>query len=188
MAKVTFKEFLDGLDEEVAKEGPERQAELAAFSRYYQQVGDDIAELRKQRGMSQTRLAELSGVRQPEISNIERGKTSPTTKTASRLGAVLGAQLRMVATEALRPAAFALKQKHSKTKGRPVVFELSKNGTVVLRPGSLKDAVKSVAKKTKASKTPLSDARKFAKSAVSKATKKLAKTTSRPRTGKAARA
>jgi transcriptional regulator with XRE-family HTH domain len=49
----------------------------------------EVARLRKEHGLSQERLAELSGVNRATIGMIEVGKRTPTLQTLSRLAAAL---------------------------------------------------------------------------------------------------
>lgn len=60
---------------------PEYQAILALY------------EARTDLGMSQKELSDLSGVRQSNISRIERGTCSPTINTLSRLAYAMGKRL-----------------------------------------------------------------------------------------------
>ena len=53
-------------------------------------IGSAIAAARKARGMSQAQLAELSGVKQPKVSEIERGKHTAHIGIALRMIAALG--------------------------------------------------------------------------------------------------
>ena len=48
-----------------------------------------LAQVRKEKGLSQGRLAELSGVSRVTISRIESGKESPRVQTVYRLARVL---------------------------------------------------------------------------------------------------
>lgn len=50
---------------------------------------------RKERKITQTELAEVSGVDQAEISRIENGRANPTLDTVSRLAAALGKEIRL---------------------------------------------------------------------------------------------
>ncbi|MBI8990098.1 helix-turn-helix transcriptional regulator [Corynebacterium sp. CCM 8863] len=50
---------------------------------------------RKERKITQTELAEVSGVDQAEISRIENGRANPTLYTVSRLAAALGKEIRL---------------------------------------------------------------------------------------------
>lgn len=49
-----------------------------------------LRETREARGLSQTKLSELSGVRAATISEIESGKVVPNLKTAFKLADALG--------------------------------------------------------------------------------------------------
>lgn len=83
---------------EVERNATEEERELAtAFDAHYEAVyeehfglGDQLAEVRKSAQLTQARLAELSGVPQPEISRIEHGQGNPTRETLARIGEPLG--------------------------------------------------------------------------------------------------
>lgn len=49
----------------------------------------NIRELRKERNLSLTKLAELSGITKQGLSRIERGEVEPRIENAKRLGEVL---------------------------------------------------------------------------------------------------
>lgn len=55
--------------------------------------GHSVKEWRERRGLSQARLAELAGVDQPYVSNLEREKFTPTIKTAIALARALDVSL-----------------------------------------------------------------------------------------------
>ena len=59
-------------------------------------LAKQLVELRRSCGLSQTRLAERSGIPQSEISRIERGVANPTAATLRRLAAVLDANLAII--------------------------------------------------------------------------------------------
>lgn len=54
-------------------------------------VGGNVARLRVKRGLTQERLAELSGFSQQYISGLERGARNPTIVTVYELALALGA-------------------------------------------------------------------------------------------------
>ena len=56
-----------------------------------------VVELREEHGLTQTQLAERCGVNQSDIGRIERGSTSPTTRTLQRIADSLDADVRLVA-------------------------------------------------------------------------------------------
>jgi DNA-binding XRE family transcriptional regulator len=58
-----------------------------------------LAHARKERGLSQKKLEELSGVRQPVIARMERGSTSPQLDTVLKVLAPLGKTLAIVPLE-----------------------------------------------------------------------------------------
>ena len=53
----------------------------------------EIAHARKERGISQKKLEELSGVKQPIIARMEKGSTSPNIETVLKVLAPLGKTL-----------------------------------------------------------------------------------------------
>lgn len=82
----------------------ERRARLSsrgeAQRRVFEQAYDiamQLVELREQHGLTQAELAARCGVNQADISRIERGATSPTTKTLQRIAEALDADVRLVA-------------------------------------------------------------------------------------------
>jgi transcriptional regulator with XRE-family HTH domain len=55
-----------------------------------------LIQLRERQGLTQIQLAERGGVNVADISRIERGSTSPTTRTLQRIAEALGADVRLV--------------------------------------------------------------------------------------------
>lgn len=55
-----------------------------------------LIEMRERQGLTQTQLADRCGVNQADISRIERGSTSPTTRTLQKIADALGADVRLV--------------------------------------------------------------------------------------------
>ncbi|HHU11817.1 MAG TPA: helix-turn-helix transcriptional regulator [Clostridiaceae bacterium] len=58
-----------------------------------------LIEARQEKGISQKRLGELSGVSQPVIARLETGKTNPQIDTVLKLLAPLGKTLSVVSIE-----------------------------------------------------------------------------------------
>lgn len=52
-------------------------------------IGNQLFAARQQARLSQVKLAELSGVRQSDISDIENGRGNPTRRTLEKLGVAL---------------------------------------------------------------------------------------------------
>ncbi|MFI5932586.1 helix-turn-helix domain-containing protein [Actinoplanes sp. NPDC051494] len=67
----------------------------AAYERDFG-LGERIAGRREELGLTQEQVAERSGVRQSDISRIERGRANPTRATLEKIAAALGAQLTLV--------------------------------------------------------------------------------------------
>ena len=52
-------------------------------------LGKRIKEIRKRRGFTQEKLAELAGIETPSMSNIENGKNYPNHETLEKISAAL---------------------------------------------------------------------------------------------------
>lgn len=74
---------------------PEIAAQRDAFSRAYE-VALQVIDLRVKLGLTQAQLAERCGIDQADISRIEHGSTSPTTRTLQRIADALDADVRLV--------------------------------------------------------------------------------------------
>jgi predicted transcriptional regulator len=59
----------------------------------------ELIEARKNKGISQKKLEELSGVSQPVIARLETGKTSPQIDTVLKILAPLGKTLKVVSID-----------------------------------------------------------------------------------------
>jgi len=90
-----FDQLINDIDAEAWTEGPEAVAQLRAFEVRFA-LAADLITLRNARGLSQTQLAEASGVQQEDISKIERGAVKSTIGTIEKLAQPLGAQVRML--------------------------------------------------------------------------------------------
>ena len=87
--------------EEIAAE---RRAKLEPASTEHTEVFEQadriamqVVELRERHGLTQKQLAERCGMDQADISRIERGSTSPTTRVLQRIADALDADLKLVA-------------------------------------------------------------------------------------------
>jgi ribosome-binding protein aMBF1 (putative translation factor) len=60
-------------------------------------IAVQIVDLRERHGLTQAELAERCAMDQADISRIERGSTSPTTRTLLHIAEALDADLRLVA-------------------------------------------------------------------------------------------
>ncbi|MCB1257405.1 MAG: helix-turn-helix transcriptional regulator [Microthrixaceae bacterium] len=78
-----------------ARLSPDAKAHREVFEQTYG-IAMQVIELRERHGLTQAELAERSGIDQCDISRIERGATSPRTRTLKRIAAALGAELRLV--------------------------------------------------------------------------------------------
>ncbi|MBS7212539.1 MAG: helix-turn-helix transcriptional regulator [Megamonas funiformis] len=62
---------------------------------------NELIRAREEQGISQKKLEELSGVKQPVIARIEKGKSSPNTDTLVKLLTPLGKKLVIVPLESI---------------------------------------------------------------------------------------
>jgi DNA-binding XRE family transcriptional regulator len=67
----------------------------AVFDQAYG-IARQVTEIREKHHLTQTELAEKTGIPQAQISRIERGVISPTSATLARIAEALGADLRLV--------------------------------------------------------------------------------------------
>ena len=78
--------------------------EIAESDLRVQLIGE-IIKARNEKGYSQKKLEELSGVKQPIIARMERGTTSPQISTILKILAPLGMTLAVVPIEKKNPTA-----------------------------------------------------------------------------------
>lgn len=62
---------------------------------------NELIKTREEQGISQKKLEELSGVKQPVIARIEKGKSIPNTDTLVKLLTPLGKKLVIVPLESI---------------------------------------------------------------------------------------
>jgi len=75
---------------------PESLAQRDVFEKAYD-IAMQVIDLREKHGLTQAQLAARCGIDQGDISRIERGSTSPTTRTLQRIAEALDADVRLVA-------------------------------------------------------------------------------------------
>ena len=63
------------------------------MSKFLEEIGEKIKELRQAQGISQAALAERCGLTQPHLSRIERGKLSITAETLDAIAKGLNCHL-----------------------------------------------------------------------------------------------
>src|SRR5438445_11257490 len=87
------REFREWLDGEIARRGREREVSALVGE---MMVEEQLAHLRRKRGISQARLAQLMGVKQPLIARLESGRVKNLTlATVARTAATLGARVEL---------------------------------------------------------------------------------------------
>jgi DNA-binding phage protein len=87
-----FNDLLAQIDAEAAARGPAAVAALNALDAHFA-FALELVGARRAAKLTQTRLAELSGIPQSEISRFERGQGNPTLETIGRLLSCLGRQV-----------------------------------------------------------------------------------------------
>jgi DNA-binding XRE family transcriptional regulator len=92
----TLADLVERVELEAREQGPKAELELETLRAFYR-VARQIAARRAALRLTQQTLASKSGIRQSEISKIERGNANPTFATLSALAASLGREI------ALRP-------------------------------------------------------------------------------------
>lgn len=79
---------------DIAKKARQAFAEQKAFETELTKVAYSLAAAREQRGISLTKLAELTGMTRQALSRIERGENkNPTFSTLQRIATALGKQV-----------------------------------------------------------------------------------------------
>ncbi len=78
-----------------ARFGPQASQARETFAQAYD-IALQVITLREAHGLTQQQLADRCGVDQGDISRIERGATSPTTRTLQRIAEALDADIRLV--------------------------------------------------------------------------------------------
>lgn len=79
-----------------AQLGTEAVERSEVFAEAYR-IAVQVMDLREKHGLTQIQLAQRCGISQADISRIERGSTSPTTRTLQRIADALDAEVRLVA-------------------------------------------------------------------------------------------
>jgi DNA-binding XRE family transcriptional regulator len=59
------------------------------------EIGYQVARLRIQRGLTQTQLAEMVGIRQPSIARLENGSSVPSLSFLNRITKALDARIEL---------------------------------------------------------------------------------------------
>lgn len=88
----THRQYID----EQIKKNP-KFADTLAEAEQEVAVAVELAKLRERRGLSQTELAKLTGMKQPQIARLESGAHFPAFATLQKLLGVLGGKLELTA-------------------------------------------------------------------------------------------
>lgn len=88
--------YEDVTEERRAKLDPASKEQAQVFNHAYR-IPMQVVDLRELHGLTQSQLAERCGMDQADISRIERGSTSPTTRVLQRIADALDADLELVA-------------------------------------------------------------------------------------------
>src|SRR5215207_1902530 len=90
-----FRDLRKDIEDESRAEGPGALAELAAFDERYR-LAHELMVRRREKGLTQTGLAKLTGIGQADISRIEGGRANPTVSTLATLAHALGFGIALV--------------------------------------------------------------------------------------------
>jgi DNA-binding phage protein len=90
-----FSEFLEEVEAEARAEGPAAVAELAAFDERYR-LAHQLMVRRRELGLTQAKLAQMTGVGQADISRMEGGRANPTVATLAAVAHALGLRLGLI--------------------------------------------------------------------------------------------
>lgn len=90
-----FEDFVSEIEQ--ASSEQERRELEAARARF--KLGMRLQQQRLAAGLTQKRLADVSGIAQADISRIERGQGNPTAATLEALGGPLGVTLDYIPAE-----------------------------------------------------------------------------------------
>ena len=61
-----------------------------------QRIGNDIAALRKKKGMTQQQVADMAGIKRPHVARVEKGKYNFGFDTLQTIAETLDADIRIV--------------------------------------------------------------------------------------------
>lgn len=93
-----FTDFVREMEAEARAEGRESVEELETFRAHFR-LGRELAEARRSRKLTQSKVAQLADIDQSEISDLERGVANPTFDTLSAIAHAVGMEV------GFRPAA-----------------------------------------------------------------------------------
>lgn len=87
-----FEDLLAQIDAEAVEQGPAAVEALRLLDAHFA-FAVELATARRRARFTQTKLAQVSGIPQSEISRFERGQGNPTLETMGRLLSALGRQV-----------------------------------------------------------------------------------------------
>ena len=91
----SFDAFMKEVEAETRAAGPQAQAEAQAVRDHFR-LAAQVLRRRRELGLTQKQLATAVGVHQSEISNIERGASTPGYRTLTKLAFGLQAEVAFV--------------------------------------------------------------------------------------------
>jgi len=87
-----FQEYLDNALKKVSFSTPEKTKVNPDYD-IFEEIRDQVIKAREEAHLTQKELAELSGLTQSNISNIENGSSRPTIATLKKIADALGKRL-----------------------------------------------------------------------------------------------
>lgn len=91
----SFDAFMKEVEEETRAAGPQAVAEARALRDHFR-LAAQVIRRRRELGLTQKQLAAAVGIHQSEISNIERGASTPAYRTLTKLAFGLQADVAFV--------------------------------------------------------------------------------------------
>lgn len=114
----SFDAFMKEVEAETRAAGPLAQAEAEAIRDHFR-LAAQVLRRRRELGLTQKQLAELVGIHQSEISDIERGASAPGYRTLARLAVGLQAEVAFVPWKAKGAPQRATRVKSGGARRRP---------------------------------------------------------------------
>ena len=93
--RTSFDAFMKEVEAETRDAGPLAQAEAGAVRNHFR-LAAQVLRRRRELGLTQRQLADLVGIHQSEISDIERGASTPGYRTLAKLAVGLQAEVAFV--------------------------------------------------------------------------------------------
>jgi DNA-binding XRE family transcriptional regulator len=122
----SFDAFMKEVEAETRAAGPQAEAEARGVLEHFR-LAAQVLRRRRELGLTQKQLAAAVGVHQSEISNIERGASTPGYRTLTRLAFGLQAQVAFVPWKKRAARTGSTRAKTAGTRRAPRVGVMARN-------------------------------------------------------------